>query len=129
MPARAGLALDAILGKPSRGIPSWLIHPMEHSVIERLAGYPAGAYRAAPAVVYLAMQNAAGTCLLDQWIPDNPLTMGDKGFEGSGRGATTGAHEVVLDGMAILSPEDVVAHMEKFVFPATSESHRRIQRG
>jgi mycothiol synthase len=113
----AGLALDTILGQRTRGIPSWLIHPMEHAVIERLAGYPAGAYRSAPAVVYLAMQNAAGTCLLDQWIPENPLTMGDKGFEGAGRGATTGAHEVVLDGMAIVSPEDVVEHMEKLVFP------------
>ncbi len=115
--AAAGLALDTLLGKRTKGIPSWLIHPMEHAVIERLAGYPPGAYQAAPAVVYLAMQNAAGTCFLDQWIPDNPLSMGNKGFEGARRVATTGADEIVLDGMAIVSPEDVIEHMERFVFP------------
>jgi len=109
--------MDVIEGKATKGIPSWLIHPMEHGVIERLAGYPPGAYAAAPDVVYLAMQRAIGTCFLDQWIPRNPLSMGAKGYEGKERTATTGAHEVTVDGMAIGSPEDVVEHMERFTFP------------
>ena len=116
-PETAGLALDAIHGKATKGIASWLIHPMEHSVIERLAGYPPGSYVAAPDIVYLAMQRKIGTCFIDQWIPRNPLSMGAKGYEGAARGATTGAHEVAMDGMPIRSPEDVVEHMEKVVFP------------
>jgi hypothetical protein len=63
------------------------------------------------------MQRAIGTCMLDQYIPDNPLTMGAAGYEGAERGATTGAHEVALDGIPIRSPEDVVAHLEQFAFP------------
>lgn len=36
----ARLALDTILQKPVRGIPAWLINPMEHGVIDQLAGEP-----------------------------------------------------------------------------------------
>ena len=113
----AQLALDTILQKPARGIPSWLLHIMEHSHVERLAGAEAGEYRKAPERVYLAMQHAVGTCLLDQYIPTNPLTMGDQGYEGAERGATTGAEQITCDGMAIDCPEAVVEHMERMVFP------------
>jgi len=103
--------------KPTQGIPSWLIHPMEHAHIERLAGAQPGEYARDPERVYLAMQRAVGTCLLDQFIPDNPLTMGAHGYENPERGATTGAEELVLDGIRIESPESVVEHLERFEFP------------
>jgi hypothetical protein len=90
---------------------------MEHAHIERLAGEPPGSYRREPERVYLAMQRAIGTCLLDQYIPENPLSMGDHGYEGGSRGATTGAAEIVVDGMRIDSPEAVVEHLERFAFP------------
>jgi hypothetical protein len=111
------LALDTILQKPTRGIPAWVVHIMEHSVIERLAGVGPGEYRRDPTRVYLAMLDAIGVCLVDQFIPDNPLTMGDHGYEGKERSATTGAERIVLDGIEINSPEAVVEHLERFEFP------------
>jgi len=114
----AQLALDTILQKPVAGIPSWLVHVMEHSHIERVAGVRPGEYRKDPERVYLAFQRAMGTCLLDQFIPTNPLTMGPEGCEGGAGGtATTGAQRIVVDGMEIGSPQDVCEHMERFVFP------------
>jgi len=113
---RAQLALETILQRPGQGIPSWMLHPMQHAYIERVAGVPPGEYARSPEETYLAFQRAAGTCLLDQYIPLNPLTMGDQGFEGSGRGATTGAQELVLDGMRIDSPEAVAEHLEQVEF-------------
>jgi hypothetical protein len=47
--------------------------------------------------------------------------MSSGGFEGSAHGATTGAEEVVVDGIVIDSPEAVVEHMEKIVFPRLTE--------
>jgi len=117
MTPTAQLALDTIYQKPTKGIPSWLINPMEHSIIERLAGARAGEYRKRPHEVYREMQIAVGTCLMDQWIPENPLSMGVHGYEGAGRGATTGAEEIVVDGIVINSPEAVIEHLERFVFP------------
>ena len=117
MGENARLALNTILQQPTKGIPCWLINVMEHASIERLAGAAPGSYRRDPVPVYMAMQRAASVCLLDQYIPENPLTMGDRGYEGGSRGATTGAAEIVVDGMRIGSPEDVVAHMEQQVFP------------
>lgn len=114
----ARLALDVIMQKPVRGIPSWLLNIMEHGYIERLAGVEPGSYRRNPEETYLAMQRALGTCLLDQYIPENPLSIGGRGYEGAAHGATTGAEEIVLDEMTIDSPEAVVEHMERFVFPA-----------
>jgi len=114
----AQLALDTIHQKPTKGIPSWILHIMEHSQIERVAGAAPGSYRKDPHGVYLAMQRAAGTCLLDQYLAENPLSMGDHGYEGASKGATTGAERIVVDGMVIDSPEAVIAHMERFVFPA-----------
>ncbi len=117
MTENAQLALDTILQRPTRGIPTWVIHIMEHAMIERFAGAQPGEYRRDPTRVYLAMQRAVGACMIDQFIPDNPLTMGDKGFEGKEKGATTGAERIVLDGLEINSPERVVEHLERFEFP------------
>ena len=44
----ARLALDTIRQKPVKGIPTWLIHVMEHGMIDRLAGVPDGTYRREP---------------------------------------------------------------------------------
>jgi len=113
----ARLGWDTILQKPTHGVPSWLIHIMEHSQIERLAGAKPGDYKRDPENTYIAFQRAIGTCMLDQYIPDNPLTLGDHGFEGAEKGATTGAEEIVLDGLRITSPEAVVEHLEHVAFP------------
>ena len=113
----AQLALDTIYQRPTRGIPSWLLHVMERRHIERLAGASPGDYDRDPDGVYMAFQRAIGTCLLDQYLADNPLTMGDQGFEGTAHGATTGASEVACDGVPIDSPEAVVDHLERFEFP------------
>jgi hypothetical protein len=113
----AQLALDTILQQPVQGIPSWLLHVMEHRCIERFAGVPEGSYRQSPDRVYLAFQRAVGTCLLDQYLADNPLTMGEHGFESAERGATTGAEQIVCDDMVIDSPEAVVDHLEHVEFP------------
>jgi len=129
----AQLALDTILQKPRKEVPSWLLHVMEHAVIERLAGAPPGSYKKDPEAVYLAFQRAIGTCLLDQYIPTNPLTMGDTGYEGAERAATTGAEEIIVDGMLINSPEAVVSHMERFALRrlrkeiAAFDEDRRVQ--
>jgi hypothetical protein len=118
----ARLALDTILQKPTKGIPTWLVHIMEHAQIERLAGAQPGDYKRDPERVYLACQRAIGTCMIDQYIPENPLAMGDQGFEGARKSATTGAEDVVVDGMTIDSPEAVVEHMERVAFPALRKS-------
>ena len=132
----AQLALDTLLRRPTTGIPGWALFLMEHAHIERLAGAQPGAYRRDPEGVYLAMQRAAGACLVDQWIPDNPLTMGDAGYEADSNRrdtATTGAREIVCDGIQIDSPEAVVEHLERFVFPgiraaiAAFDEGRRVQ--
>ena len=113
----AQLALDTILQKRTQNIPTFNIHLMEHAHIERIAGAEPGEYRRAPERVYLACQRAIGVCLLDQFIADNPLTMGDRGYEGAERGATTGIEQLVLDGVVIDGPEAVVEHLERFEFP------------
>jgi len=119
----AALAWDVLRGEPTAGIPSWGLFVMEHSEMERLKGAEAGAYRRDPQGVYLAMQRRIGTCYIDQYIPENPLSMGDCGFAGDVvHGATTGAHRIVLDGMAIDGPEAVVAHLEAHVWPALREA-------
>lgn len=113
------LALDTILRQPVKGIGIWLINPMEWRMIDRLAGMPEGSYKKDPVPVYRRMLEKCACCLVDQWIPTNPLSMGAEGYEGdkAGKSATTGAEKVVCDGMVIDSPEAVVEHMEKFVFP------------
>ncbi|MGB9595938.1 MAG: uroporphyrinogen decarboxylase family protein [Candidatus Poribacteria bacterium] len=118
LPSNAQLALDTILHKQTKGIPTWLIHIMQHNQIERLAGAQPGDYKRDPENTYLAYLRNVGVCSLDQYIPTNPLTMGDRGYEGTQRGATTGAEKVIVDGVVIDSPEAVVEHLEKYVFPA-----------
>lgn len=124
LPERAQLALDTIYQRPTKGIPSWLLHIMDHDCIERLAGAQPGDYVKNPNKVYLDFQHAVGTCLLDQWIPDNPLSMGSHGYENKAHGATTGAEDVVIDGITIDSPEAVVEHLERFVFPGIQNAIR-----
>ncbi len=125
MAETAQMALDTILGKPTKGIPSWLIHSMEHRIIDRLADVPEGTYRKKPETTYLQMQRKIGTCLLDQYIPENPLSMGDIGYDdNTKRGATTGAEEIIMDGIRIDSPEAVIEHTEKFRFPALRKTIR-----
>jgi hypothetical protein len=129
----AQLALDTIRQRPTCGIPSWMLHVMQHKTIERVAGVDPGTYVDHAERTYLAFQRAVGTCLLDQYIPRNPLTMGDLGYEGTEKGATTGADEVVVDGIRIDSPETVVAHMETHAFPqlrkeaAAFDEDRRVE--
>lgn len=111
------LALDTINRKPVKGIPTWLLNVMEHSHIERIAGASPGEYVKNYENVYLNMQRAIGVCLIDQYIPDNPLSMGSRGYEGAQHGSTTGAGDFILDGIRINSPESVIEHLEKIVFP------------
>lgn len=121
---RARLALDTIQQKTVKGIPGWLLNIMEHDHIDRIAGVEPGTYRKKPVETYIAMQESLGTCLLDQFIPENPLSMGGQGYEDAKRGATTGAEEIVLNGMKIDSTEAVCEHMEKIGFP---DFHQKIE--
>jgi hypothetical protein len=89
---------------------------MEHSIIEKIAKTPEGSYKQNPHEIYLKMQKNIGVCMIDQYIPDNPLSMDENGYLGSS-GNTTGAEKIYADGMPIASPEDVAAHMEKYVIP------------
>ena len=114
----AQLALDTILQKPTKGIPTWLVHIMQHEYIERLAGVQPGTYKKNPEETYLAYLHAVGVCSLDQYIPLNPLSMGNYGFESKEKGATTGAEKIIVNGILIDSPEAVIEHFERFVFPA-----------
>ena len=117
--ANARLAWDTFALKATRGIPTWIVHTMDHGLLEEFAGAEPGEYKTAPERVYRDFQRNAGCCFIDQWIPTNPLTMSDHGYEsGTPHGATTGARQIVADGMAIDSPEAVVEHMERFLFPA-----------
>ncbi|MEI6212047.1 MAG: hypothetical protein WCR06_10535 [bacterium] len=120
--ANAKLALDTIALRPTRGIPTGAFQTMQWSQLEILSGNPPGSYEKEPVRVYLDFMLKSGVCFLDQWIPDNPLSMKDQGYDsGTPRSATTGAEEIVRDGMRIDSPETVVAHMEKFLFPQWEE--------
>ena len=113
------MALDVIEGRPTSGIPSWMVHAMEWSVIDRLAGAPEGTYRNDPVRTYWTMCDRVGVCMIDQWLAGNPLDMGPRGYESSRpRSATTGARRIVIDDMEIREPEDVVEHLERVVFPA-----------
>jgi len=121
--ARAQLAMDTLLQKPVKGIPASMVFLMEHAHIERIAGAEPGAYVQRPEETYLACMKKMPVCLIDQYIPLNPLSMGSHGYEDeTERGATTGAHDVVLDGLIIDSPETVVEHMERFVFPELQQA-------
>ena len=115
---RAELAWRTLRLEPTRGIPSWIFHTMDMPFMEQEAGAAGGDYAREPENVYLAFQHRAGTCFIDQFIPNNPLSMESHGFGASTRrGATTGAGRIELDGMVIDSPEAVALHLERFAWP------------
>ena len=116
------LAWDTLLHRPARGIPVSWVNFMQHAWIERLAGAAPGDYARDPERVYVACQAAIGACVLDQYIPCNPLEMGDLGYDKADKTATQGAEQVVVDGMLIDSPEAVVEHMERFTFSALRQA-------
>jgi len=118
--ANAQLALDTIAMRPTAGLAvgGFGLNDMQWSHLDEISGNPPGSYEKDPVRVYREFQLAAGVCFIDQWIPENPLSMRDQGYESDKpRGATTGATEIVRDGMVIDSPEAAVEHMEQFVFP------------
>jgi len=126
--ANAKLALDTIAMRPTRGIPTWLFHDMQWSHLEILSGNPPGSYPKEPVRVYLDFMLKSGICFLDQWIPENPLSMTEQGYgKDAPRGATTGAEKIILDGMRIDSPEAAVEHMEKFLFPGWERWRRDLE--
>ncbi|MCP4644906.1 MAG: hypothetical protein GY851_30980 [bacterium] len=114
----AMLALDALSMEPVPGVPSVTLHAMDIGYLERVSGHESGSYRNDPDTVYLDFQRTVGTCSIDQYIAHNPLTMAEHGYGGrTERGASTGADQVVLDGIVIDSAEAVVDHLERVVFP------------
>jgi hypothetical protein len=115
---RARLARDTLELRAAPGIPSKGLHVMDVPFIERVTGGRPGDFGRDPEGVYLAFQRRIGTCMIDQFIPRNPLTMGPEGYEpATERKATTGAERIVVDGMEIDSPEAVLEHMESVLFP------------
>lgn len=117
---RQRLAYETILRQPTQGIASFGIHPMEWSMIERLAGEPAGAYQARPMETYRKMQEHIGCCTIDQWIWGNPLEMGAHGYDDRNTlppSPTRGLTDFELDGIRISGPEDVVRHLETVAWP------------
>ena len=116
--ARARLAWDTIAMKPCDGIPAWMLHVMDIPFMEEMTGHRPGDYARNPDEVYIAFQELAGVCFIDQYLADNPLTMEAGGFHsGTERKATTGASDVVMDGIRIDSAEAVLEHLERVVFP------------
>jgi len=116
----AQLAFDTLQRKETKGIPTGLVHIMEHSVIERLACAAAGEYVKDPSGVYFRMLENIGVNMVDQMLADNPLSMGEKGYEGGGGGATTGG-VTVIDGHVIHTPEDCVEYIENIDFPSLEQ--------
>jgi hypothetical protein len=124
----AQLALDTIALKPTRGIPAWFLNDMQWSHQDEISGNAPGSYEKDPVRVYREFHLKAGCCFIDQWIPTNPLSMKDQGYDTAAeRGATTGAEEIVRDGMVIDSPEAAVEHMEKFLFPQCEQRRRNLE--
>jgi hypothetical protein len=126
--ANAQLALDTIALRPTRGIPTWLLNDMQWSHLECLSGNPPGSYPQDPVRVYRDFSLKSGVCFIDQWIPENPLSMADQGYgDDTTRGATTGGEAIIRDGMRIDSPEAVVAHMEQCLFPGWAQWGRDLE--
>ena len=122
---RARLAWDTLDMKPTGGIPAWMLHVMDIAFMEEITGHARGDYAKDPDKVYLAFEELAGACYIDQYLSRNPLTMGEGGFDAStARTATTGVTDITVDGIRIDSPEAVIEHMERFVFPRRA---RRIE--
>lgn len=119
--ARHEKVMAAIIAGENRG--GYLCsgaHIMEHAQLNRLAarnGMENPDYKTNYKEVYYRAAREIGVTHADQLIPDNPLTMGDRGYEAAQKGATTGLETVVVDGMEISEPEDVIQHMETVLFP------------
>jgi len=126
--ANAQLALDTIAMRPTSGIPCWMVNDMQWSHLEQLSGNPPGSYQKEPVRVYREFQLAMGACYIDQWLATNPLSIKEEGYgEDAQHGATTGAEQVVCDGIVIDSPEAVVEHMETFMFPELAEQQKHLE--
>ena len=124
----ARLALDALAMRETKGIPTWVLLAMQWSHLETFSGNPPGSYPNDPVRIYREFSIKSGVSFIDQWIPENPLTIKDQGYgEESERGATTGAEVIVCDGIVIDSPEAVVEHMEKFLFPQWEQWRRDLE--
>jgi hypothetical protein len=151
----AQLALQNILQRPTQGIPTWMVHIMNHEHLERLAGQEPNSYVKDPEGTYLGAMRAIGVCMLDQFLPNNPLTMCSSGYDESvgvpppaddylpynpattdksaAHAPTTGDPGLTLDGTMIDSPEKVVDHLEQVVFKkiqqdiANFDENRRVQ--
>jgi hypothetical protein len=124
----AQLALDTIAMRPTRGIPTWMLNDMQWSHLETLSDNPPGSYPADPVRVYREFSLQSGVCFIDQWIPENPLSMREQGYgDDTARGATTGADRTVRDGIVIDSPEAVVEHLERVVFPSCAQRQRELE--
>ncbi|MBT3273763.1 MAG: hypothetical protein HN368_11440 [Spirochaetales bacterium] len=114
----AQLAHDTIFRGATRGIPTGTLYLTELSHIERIARTEPGTYRKNPEEIYIRFQQNAGTCLLDQFIPENPLSV-EQILNGTMiRGATHDSNNIVVDGIPIDSPEAVVEHFESVAFPS-----------
>ena len=115
------MVIDAIDLNPHKGHPIRAVNIMQHEYIERIADSAPGSYKKNPHNVYMQCQRNMGVCVLDQYLAENPLTMGNKGYEIKELAATTGLKEIYVDGMLIDSPEAVIEHMEKYAFPEYSK--------
>jgi len=124
----AKLALDTIMMRKTQSIPTGLLHLMDIPLLEELGGHQRGEYLKSPEDVYLDCQKSIGVCMIDQYIPRNPLTMSQHGFDSStARTPTTGLEKIVIDGVLIDSPEAVVEHLERFVFPSLQKRLQELQ--
>ena len=110
-------AYDCINRKETSGIPTGLLHIMEHSVIERIAKASPGDYKKDPHGVYVKMLQNAGVSMVDQYLAENPLRIGDKGHENISQNTS-----IVLDGILIDSPESVIEHIERYKIPQLTKS-------
>ena len=127
--ANAQLAWDTIAMKPTRGIATGGFQTMQWSQLEELSGNPPGSYQKEPVRVYREFMLKSGACYIDQWIPDNPLTMEDQGYtDATQRSATGGAEKIICDGMPIDSPEAVVSHMEQHLFPFWQHRQQELEK-
>ncbi len=113
----AQLAYDTLNMQQTQSVPTGLIHIMEHSIIERLALVKAGDYKKDPYGVYFRMLENVGVNMVDQMLADNPLSMGEKGFEGG-----SNEKSIVIDGVIIDSPEACAKHIEYSFIPAIKQN-------
>jgi len=110
------LVMDTIQLKKTKGIPTCLVNIMQHDYLDKIANAEPGSYCKNPEEVYLTAQRNLGASLMDQYLVFNPLEMGREGYDNAVLGATTGAKQIVCDGILIDSPEAVVEHLETVAF-------------